>query len=102
MSNYDYRYNVKVAVDLAIRDVGTDNEYRVKEGLSPEAVSDELEAMGWEWGERDSGYVDEWVYDTYTNEAYPDFELVVAWHGWYGLSDISVRRIDDARYQPAY
>ena len=102
MSNYDYRYNVKVAVDLALRDVNTGNEYRVKEGLSPVQVSDELEAMGWEWSERDSGYVDEYVNDQYVNEAYPDLVLEVSWHGWYGTSDISVRRIDDEQYHPAY
>ena len=95
MNICDYRYNVKVAADLALRDVETCNEYRVKGGLSPREVSDELEVMGWEWSERDSGFTDEWVYDTYTNEAYPDYELVVAWHGWYGTSDISARRIDD-------
>lgn len=95
MSDYDYRYDVKDAVDLAIRNADTDDEYRVKEGLSPMAVSDEIEAMGWEWGERDSGYVDEWTYDTYTNEAYPDIVLVVAWHGWYGTSDIGAKRIGE-------
>lgn len=95
MSNYDNRYNVRDAVALALHNVGSEDEYRIKEGLSPEAVSDELEAMGWEWGDRDSGYVDEWTYDIYTNETYPDLELVVGWHGWYGLSDISVRRIEE-------
>ena len=91
MSNYDYRYTVKVAVELAIRDVDTGNAYRIKEGLSPMAVSNELEAMGWEWSERDSAYVDEYVYDQYINKTYPDIILEVSWYGWYGISDIGAR-----------
>ena len=96
MSNYDYRYNVKVAVDLAIRDAKEENEYRVKEGIAPCDVSDILEEMGWEFSSRDSGFVDEWTLDKYVNEAYPDIVLCVSWNGWYGISDISAMREGDA------
>lgn len=91
MSRYDYTYNVKVAVDLAIRDAKEENEYRVKEGIAPIDVSNVLEEMGWEFSSRDSGFVDEWTLDEYVNEAYPNVVLCVSWHGWYGTSDISAR-----------
>lgn len=77
-------YNVKAAVEFAIRNISDEQEYRINQGLSPQFVSKSLEKMGWVFISRDGGSVDEWTYDMYISEAYPDIRLFMVWHAWRG------------------
>lgn len=94
MSNYEYRYAVKVAIDLTIRDCDVSEEYRIKEGIVPYQASQIIEDLGWEFSDRTGGS-DSWVYDDYINSNYPNIVLTMSWNGWTGNIDFYAGKIDE-------
>ena len=77
-------FNMKVAVDLALRDARAksldENEYRIR-GAVPKEVDDYLEEMGFTMDNTDYDGVCDSVFFTYSKD---DLCIVLEWNGWTG------------------
>ena len=77
-------YNMKIAVDLALRDARAksldENEYRIRD-VAPIEVDHYLQELGFDVDDTDYDGVCDSVYFTYSNEG---LCIVLEWNGWTG------------------
>ena len=92
MSDLDFK--TKVAVDLAVRDYKTRESYCVR-CANPKQASNEIEALGWSFSERDSDTNDGEIIDVYLHDNHPGIALIMMWNGWTGHVDVSACAVDD-------
>lgn len=80
----DLTFNMKVAVDLALRDARAksldENEYRIR-GAAPIEVGRYLEELGFDMDDTDYDSVWDSVYCTYSKD---NLCIVLEWGGWTG------------------
>jgi hypothetical protein len=80
----DLTFNMKVAVDLALRDARAksldENEYRIR-GAAPAEVGHYLEELGFDMDDTDYDGVYESVFTTYSKDS---LCIMLNWDGWTG------------------
>ena len=88
-------FNMKVAVDLALRDAKAksldENEYVIR-GVVPIEVSQYLEEMGFDMDDSDYDGICDSVFFTYNRD---DLCIVLEWNGWTGFVGVMGYNIEN-------